>query len=340
MLGGKRLRHASPSFTILDMSTEFIDSNIRSNRLQSGLLIFLMICILAVVGMFFGGPIGAGIAIGLCLLAIVFGPSISPQIILRMYKAQPIPRQSAPQLHDMFTELVRRAELEPAPVLHYIPSRTLNAFAVGNQSNSAVAITDGLLRLLDAREVAGVLAHEVSHIRHHDMWVLGIADTVSRIIGTLSQIGQLMLILAIPAFFTVGGSSFLIAALVLAASPMISNLLQLALSRSREFNADMGAVRLTGDAHGLASALAKLERVTSGTGFPWIVPGRDKSQTVPATLRTHPPTKDRIERILEAGRSIGSLEPLSPASDPRRLPPSDHRRVRRGPNWHIAGLWY
>ncbi len=324
------------------MGTEFIDSNIRSNRVQSALLILAMICMLALIGLFLGGLVGAGIAIGLCLIAIVFGPAITPQIVLRMYKAQPIPRQSSPQLYDLFAELVRRAELPTAPTLYYIPSRTLNAFAVGNRSNSAVAITDGLLRILDAREVAGVLAHEVSHIRHHDMWVLGIADTVSRIIGTLSQIGQLMLFLAIPNFLTTGGYTFLIAATLLAGSPVISNLLQLALSRSREFNADLGAVRLTGDAKGLASALAKLERITSGTGFPWIVPGREKSQTVPATLRTHPPTDERIRRILAAGQSIGDVEPFRTAeqAQQRRLTPNDHQRVRQGPNWHVAGLWY
>ncbi len=133
------------------MSTEFIDSNIRGNRVQSALLIFAMVCMLALIGLFLGGLVGAGIAIGLCLIAIVFGPAVTPQIILRMYKAEPIPRQSSPQLYDLFAELVRRAELPIAPTLYYIPSRTLNAFAVGSQSNSAVAITDGLLRMLDAR---------------------------------------------------------------------------------------------------------------------------------------------------------------------------------------------
>ena len=161
-------------------------------------------------------------------------------------------------------------------------------------------------------------------------------------LATLSQIGQLMLFLAIPSLLATGGYTFLIAALVLAGSPLISNLLQLALSRSREFNADLGAVRLTGDAKGLASALAKLERITSGTGFPWIVPGREKSQTVPATLRTHPPTDERIRRILAAGHSMGDIEPFqsSQRGQQRRLTPTDHERVRRGPNWHVAGLWY
>jgi heat shock protein HtpX len=322
------------------MSSDFIDSNIVGNRIQSALLIFAMVCILALIGMFLGGPLGAGIAIGLCVVAIALGPSLSPQIILRMYKAEPIPRSASPQLYDLFSELVRRADLPAVPTLYYVPSRTLNAFAVGKQTQAAVAITDGLLRMLDAREIAGVLAHEVSHIRHKDMWVLGIADTVSRIIGTLSQIGQLMLFLAIPTFLMSGGYAFLIAALLLVGSPLISNLLQLALSRSREFNADLGAVALTRDARGLASALAKLERISSGTGFPWIGPSRT-SETAPALLRTHPPTDERIRRIIEAGESLGG-EPFEPAEqlDQQRMSPRDHDRVRRGPGWHVAGLWY
>ena len=322
------------------MSNEFIDSNITGNRIQSGILIFAMVCVLALIGFLMGGPIGASIAIGLCLLVVLFGPGVSPQIVLKMYKAQPIPRQSSPQLYDLFQELVRRAELSSVPTLYYIPSRSLNAFATGNQSNAAVAITDGLLRILDGREVAGVLAHEVSHIRHRDMRVLGVADTVSRIIATLSQIGQMMLFLAVPMALASGGFMLLIAALLLIFSPMISNVLQLALSRSREFNADLGAVSLTGDAKGLASALAKLERVTSGTGSPWMVPGR-KRPAAPAMLRTHPPTDERIRRILEAGESLTKNSPIDQEKiDQRRMSPAEHERVRRGPSWHVAGFWH
>ena len=258
-----------------------------------------------------------------------------------MYQARQISRTASPELYDLFQELVKRAELESSPSLHYIPSRTLNAFAVGQEQNSAVAITDGLLRILTPREIAGVLAHEVSHIRHHDMWVLGIADSVSRITGTLSQIGQVMLLFALPMSIAGGGFLLLITALILVFAPLISNLMQLALSRSREFNADLGAVQLTRDAVGLASALSKLERATSGGGAPWIFAGRKKA-TVPAMLRTHPPTDERIERIMEAGRSIG--QQVHPAEDHpryrRRVVLDDHPRVRTGPRWHVAGLWY
>ena len=301
-----------------------------------------MACVLGLIAFLFFGWIGAVIALAVCVGLIFFGPRASPQIVLRMYKAQAIPRQSAPELLDMFTELVHRAELSNMPGLYYIPSRTLNAFAVGNQKNSAVAITDGLLRILSPREIAGVLAHEISHIRHKDMRVLGIADSVSRITGSLSQLGQFMLIFAIPNYMMNGGMLILAGALLLIAAPFISNLMQLALSRAREFNADLGAVGLTGDARGLASALQKLERITSGGGgFPWIFAGR-KKQTVPAMLRTHPATDERVRRILEAGQSLIEERSQIPQiqDQRRRVVPNDRPRVRKGPRWHVAGLWY
>ena len=320
---------------------EHISSNIRGNRIHSALLIFGMACVLALIGFLLGQWIGLAVAIVICLGMVFFGPRASPQLVLKMYKAQEIPRQSAPELFDMFAELVRRADLPVSPRLYYVPSRTLNAFAVGNQNNAAVAITDGLLRILNPREIAGVLAHEVSHIRHRDMRVLGIADSVSRMTGTLSQIGQFMLFLAVPTFLLNGGVLLLMGAILLLHAPFVSNLMQLALSRAREFNADLGAVGLTGDAIGLASALSKLERATSGGGgFLWVFAGR-KKQTVPAMLRTHPPTDERIERIEAAGESLREQLPnLTGQPKRQRLAPKEYPRVRRGPRWHVAGLWY
>ena len=320
------------------MGSDFIDSNIRGNRWHSAVLVAGMIGILAFIGWFIAGTAGLVISTGLCLFTVVLGPAVSPQFVLRMYKAQPIEEHHSPQLMALYAELIRRANLSTSPTLYYIPSRTLNAFAVGNRKQSAVAITDGLLRVLEPREIAGVLAHEISHIRHRDMLVLGIADTVSRIIATISQIGQFLLLLAIPTFLMSGNLGFLIVALVLFASPVLSNLLQLALSRTREFNADLGAVALTGDASGLASALQKLERITSGKRFPWLIPGR-KGHTAPATLRTHPPTEERIRRIMEAGESIATDRGGESWNRSRRLSASQDR-VRRGPRWHATGLWY
>ena len=147
----------------------------------------------------------------------------------------------------------------------------------------------------------------------------------------------MMLLVAVPSLLLSGSYLFLIGALLLISAPMMTNLMQLALSRAREFNADLGAVALTGDSIGLASALKKLERATSGGGFPWVFAGK-KKQSVPAMLRTHPPTEERVRRILEAGES---LTPQSiPATSPRRLAPQQYPRVRRGPRWHVAGLWY
>ena len=321
------------------MSSEFIESNLSGNRIQSVILVLAMVGILALVGFMFGQWTGVAMAISLCVAAILFGPAVSPRLLLRMYRAQVLPRDAAPHLYRVYDELASRADLPKQPELYYIPSRTLNAFAVGNRSFQAVAVTDGLLRMMDTREIAGVLAHELSHIRHKDMRVMGIADTVSRVIATLSQIGQLLLFLAIPMLLMNGSVAILITAILLIAAPIASNLLQLALSRSREFNADLGAVTLTGDATGLASALQKLERIAAGMGSPWLFPGRKRSETVPAVLRTHPPTDERVRRILEAGRSLGARLPDEPSVRPLG-PRSFQPRVHGGPRWHAAGLWY
>ena len=164
------------------MNNEHITINILGNRIQSAVLIFGMTCILALIGFVLGHWVGVIVSVAICIMMVLFGPSVSPQLVLRMYKAQEIPRQAAPELLGIFDELVRRAQLKVAPKLYYVPSRTLNAFAVGNEANSAVAITDGLLRILNPREIAGVLAHEVaiSDIATCECWELPIACLDSR----------------------------------------------------------------------------------------------------------------------------------------------------------------
>ena len=322
------------------MKLEELERHKRLNTIHSGLLVLSMSALLILLGAMLWGWPGAIVAISACLMMGLVGPRFSPALVLRMSNAQPLPRQAATGIHQIFDELSRRAELPAVPTLHYIPSRMLNAFAVGNNNESAVAVTDGLLRVMNARELAGVLAHEISHIRHQDTRVMGLADFVSRILGTISQLGQLLLLISIPLAFL--GKSIGIGPLQLAVmifAPVISTLLQLALSRSREFTADLGAVELTGDAAGLASALRKLERIQRGGFWNTMVPG--KRAPVPAALRTHPPTEQRIERL-------GAIAPLPDAPSPAdkfrdmlvSVAPPGYPRVRLRPRWHLSGLWY
>jgi heat shock protein HtpX len=322
------------------MNIEELERHKRVNTAHSVLLLLSLTALLMVLGALLWGLPGAIVALIACILMALIGPRFSPALVLRMSKAQPLPKHSARGIHEIFEELSRRAELPVTPKLYYIPSRMLNAFAVGSNHDSAVAVTDGLLRVMNARELTGVLAHEISHIRHQDTRVMGLADFVSRVLGTISQFGQMMLLISIPmALFgnSIGLGPLQLAAMIFA--PLLSTLLQLALSRSREFTADLGAVELTGDAAGLASALHKLERIQRGGFWNTMVPG--KRAPIPAALRTHPPTEQRVARL-------GAIAPLPEAPGPAdrlrdlliQVRPPSHARVRLRPRWHLSGLWY
>lgn len=323
------------------MNIEELERHKRVNAMHSASLLASMTALLMGLGALLQGWLGALIGLLACAVMAGVGPHFSPTIVLRASNARPLPRQAAQGIHQVFDELSRRADLPSVPKLYYIPSRMLNAFAVGSNNEAAVVVTDGLLRVLNPRELAGVLAHEISHIRHHDTRVMGQADFISRVLGSISQLGQLLALLAIPvALFggSIGLGPWQLLAMVFA--PVVSTLMQLALSRSREFTADLGAVELTQDAAGLASALRKLERVQT-TGF-WNTVAPGKRAPIPAAMRTHPPTEQRIERL-------GEIAPLptpqpAPIEKLRELlagvSAPTHPRVRVRPRWHVSGLWY
>ena len=329
-----------------------IRENKSVNRWHSLLLILAMLSLLCLVGYLSFGMVGFVVSVVFTLGSCLFGQRISSAWIMRMYKAQEIRPQQAPGMHAAFLELAKRANLEFIPKLYYVPTRMPNAFATGHDATSAVAVTDGLLRMMNPREMNGILAHELAHLMHRDTKVLALADTMSRITSTASRIGFLMMLFSgVATLFTEGVSLyFVLAFAVLFASPTVMILLQLALSRSREFNADLGAVQLTGDAIGLASALNKLERLAKRNGI-WqrmFQPGERRTQ--PAVLRTHPPTDERVQRLLEHvdERSLREL-----AVQSKRMPiavrqPQQPRRVviqvprvRPRPKYRISsGMWH
>ncbi|MET0940469.1 MAG: zinc metalloprotease HtpX [Mesorhizobium sp.] len=266
------------------------------NTFHTWLLGFGSLLLLAVTAWAFGGTAGI-------LYAIIFGgvsmwavSRASPQIVLKMYKARPVSRAEFPTGVYLVGELSQRAGLPTVPKLFVIPSKVMNAFAVGSRSDSVIAITDALARNLTQRELAGVLAHEISHIAHGDMKVMAFADMVSRFTSVMSTVGILSLILNISSFIGGGGEQVpWLAVIVLMAAPTVGGLLQMALSRTREFDADLGAATLTGDTDGLASALSKLERAHGRLWESILFPaGRIPD---PSVLRTHPLTADRIARL-------------------------------------------
>ncbi|HEY5791122.1 MAG TPA: zinc metalloprotease HtpX [Gammaproteobacteria bacterium] len=266
------------------------------NLAQTLLLVGGMALLLALSAeLLFGAGVWPGVFAGVAL-ALLFAPRVSPGWLLRLYAARRLPPRLAPELNAVVAELAGRADLPALPALYWVPSRALNAFAVGRPDDAAIAVTDGLLRALTLRELAGVLAHEVAHLRHDDLRLMMLADTVSRLTHLLSLLGRLLFLLSLPLLLVGLPLLSLGGLLLLVIAPTASALLQLALSRTREFSADLAAVELTGDPEGLASALARLEQAPDAWWQRVLFPGRREPN--PSLLRTHPLTAERVERLL------------------------------------------
>ena len=271
--------------------------------IHSLVLVVGMLGLLATLGWLVAGAEGLmGVFVSGGILMLV-GLRVSPALVLRLYRARPLSPLEAPTLFRVVTALAARAELSRPPALYYVPSRIINAFAVGGHHDSAICLSDALLRALNREELEGVLAHEISHIRNNDLWMMGLADAVSRLTRMLSWLGRLLLLLNLP-MLILGDDTFpWLFVLLLTGAPILSFLLQLALSRTREYEADLDAATLTGNPRGLASALAKMERLRGSWLERLLLSERRLPE--PSVFRTHPDTADRIRRLmdLEAGRS-------------------------------------
>jgi len=300
-----------------------------SNALQTALLLGAMALLAGYLGWALLGAEGLVAAAVVALLFFAFAPQVSPRVVLRLMGAAELQPSQAPGLYRLLAALSQRAGLERMPRLYYLPTRVLNAFAVGRREDAAITLTDGLLRRLADRELAGVLAHELAHVRSNDVWVMTLADLVGRITGTLSFFGLALLFVWLPISLFSGGALPLLPILVMIFAPTLSAMLQLALARTREYDADLVAVELTGDPRGLASALNTLEKLQGG----WME--RLFMARVPKWLRTHPHSDARIQRLLEL-EAERPLELHDWADDPFFGRP----RVERAPRWHWTGLWH
>jgi heat shock protein HtpX len=309
----------------------------RQNFTQSMALLGAIAAILGVAASMLAGVVGVLIASIAVFSIAVLAPRVAPHTIMRLYRATRVPHDDS-QLSSLVEVLSFRAELPSRPGLYVIPSMTLNAFATGTPGQSAIAVTEGLLRRLTLREIAGVLAHETSHIRNNDLWVMGVADIVTRLLQVLSYVALLLAI--VNTFAALTGretmSWFAIALLYLA--PAMSSLLQLGLSRTREYDADLDAVSLTGDAIGLASALKRLETYTGHFWEDLMFPVPARRVPQPSLLRTHPPTDDRIAQLMSLGRQQHN-DPLIIVERPMvslvGMGPIEMR-----PRYRWPGLWY
>lgn len=280
------------------------------------------------------GPLTAIVLIGL-VGALLLAPRAPKEMLLSMYGAHRLTARDFPEAIALVERLAERARLTRPPALYYLPSAAPNAFAIGSRGDSAIAVSDGLIRLLNRREFAGVLGHEVSHIAHEDLWIMGLADVMTRITTMMSYLGQLALLVSLPLLLLGAPVLSWWAPLALVLSPTIVSLLQLALSRTREFDADRGGAELTGDPMALASALAKLERRRGGFWEEILLPGRRIPE--PSLLRTHPPTEERIARLKAYAAAHPSATPLETAT--ALAAPGGVPIVRTPPRLHWTGIW-
>lgn len=282
---------------LLDETTRRLHK--QRNVLQSLLLFGGMGAVLGLATWLIWGLLGV-IATAIAVVVLfVAAPRLPAEAVMRLYRARPVDLAHGGSLIALTRELAHRADLEHIPRLYVVPSSTLNAFATGTRDNAAIAVTEGLLRQLTMREIAGVLAHEMSHINNNDLWVMGLADIMSRITQSMTYVALILAVLNIPGSLLGDPVMSWWAILLLYLAPLISNLLQLGLSRTREFDADLEAALLTGDPLGLASALRRLDRLTGRFWEDLMLPVPARRIPVPSVLRSHPETEERIARLLK-----------------------------------------
>jgi len=273
--------------------------------LRTTLLLTALTLVLITIGGYFGGRNGMTMALLFAAVGNAFAYFFSDKIALWSSGAQPVTREQLPRLYEVMERLAAKANL-PVPKLYVVPEAAPNAFATGrNPSHASVAVTEGLLQLMNDDELEGVIAHELSHVRNYDILISSIAATIAGAITYLARMG----------FWFGGGGrdddregGGLAGILMLILAPFAAFLLQLGISRQREYSADATGARMVGQPYGLISALQKLgaynKRIPTTTLTPTtsalcIVKPMFGSDTFSSLFSTHPPLEDRIAALRE-----------------------------------------
>ena len=280
--------------------------------LRTGALLILLSVLLVIAGGAIGGQTGLKVALGFAVLMNGISYFFSDKIALMSSGAQPVSREELPRLYAVMERLAAKASL-PVPKLYVIPEAAPNAFATGrNPRHASVAVTQGLLELMNDDELEGVIAHELSHVRNYDILTSSIAATIAGAITYLASMGRWAMIFG--GFGggrdddREGGGGGLAAILMIFLAPFAAMLLQLFLSRTREYAADETGARMVGQPYGLISALQKLgaynQRIpttslTPSTSALCIVKPLFGGQVLSSLFSTHPPLEDRIAALRE-----------------------------------------
>lgn len=275
------------------------------NLMKTAILMAAITALFMAIGSLLGGRTGMMVALIVALGMNFFSYWFSDKLVLKMYNAQEVDESSAPQFYRMVRELAQRAQL-PMPKVYLINEDAPNAFATGrNPEHAAVAATTGILRVLSERELRGVMAHELAHVRHRDILISTVSATMAGAISMLANFAM---------FF--GGRDSegrshnpIVGLLVMFLAPIAAGLIQMAISRAREFEADRGGAEISGDPQSLASALQKINQYANG-GIPLKAAERHPETAqmmimnplsaggLRGLFSTHPSTEERVQRLL------------------------------------------
>lgn len=276
------------------------------NQIKTVLLLGILTAIMLWIGSFFGNT-GLAIALILVLGMNFFSYFFSHKIVLAVYRAQPAPKKDYPRLHKIIEEIAKGAKI-PKPRIYIIPAEQSNAFATGRSPKHAVvACTQGIMKLLTDEELKGVLAHEIGHVKNRDILISTIAATIAGVISYVAMMARWAAIFGVGGRDREGGSNIigLLALAILA--PLAAMIVQLAISRTREYQADKTGAHLIKKGEPLARALEKIEssvkhhplRFGSPTSAHLFISNPFKSGGIVSLFSTHPPTSERAKRLRE-----------------------------------------
>jgi heat shock protein HtpX len=274
--------------------------------MRTTILLAAMTALLIVIGYFFGGQQGMIIAFGLAVVMNFTSYWFSDKIVLGMYRGRQLQETDAPELFAMIRRLTQRAGI-PMPKIYRLPSNSPNAFATGRDpQHAAIAVTDGIVQILGEAELEGVIAHELSHVRNRDILIGSVAATMAGAIMILANMARW------GAMFggfgggsrDRGGGNVFVLLLTAIVAPIAAMLIQLAISRSREYEADRTAARLVGSGEGLARALERLETASKQKLLPanpatahMFIVNPLSGKSLAALFSTHPPIAERVKRL-------------------------------------------
>jgi heat shock protein HtpX len=275
------------------------------NWLKTTILMAGIVVLFGMVGAAIGGAGGMLIALAIAGAMNVYAYWFSDQVVLRMYNAREVDAQSAPRFYNMVRELAQNAGL-PMPRVYIIDEAQPNAFATGrNPENAAVAATTGIMQLLSERELRGVMAHELAHVKHRDTLISTISATIA---GAISSIAQFGMLFSGGHNSREGGVHPAVAILIMILAPIAAMLIQMAISRSREFEADRGGAEISRDPQALASALQKIHnyahRVPMVTAeqhpetAQMMIINPLSAEGIKGLFSTHPQTEERVARLM------------------------------------------